>query len=97
MLRWLKREFRFYCIELTAKQQKIAFVAGGENPDNAIIASVECYDVASDAWWGAAPMTIASANFVLCALGGELYAIGGADTDMNPLANVERYDPSLDS
>jgi N-acetylneuraminic acid mutarotase len=97
MLRWLKREFGFYCIELMAEQQEVAFVAGGDNLDEVTTASVERYDVASGAWWEMAPMTTARASFALCGLGGELYAIGGIDSENNYLASVERYDPSLNS
>jgi N-acetylneuraminic acid mutarotase len=97
VLRWLKREFGFYCIELTAKQQEVAFVAGGDTSDGVYTASVERYDVASGSWWEAAPMITARANFALCGLGGELYAIGGMDTENSMLASVERYDPCLNS
>jgi hypothetical protein len=97
ILRWLKREFAFYCVELTAKQQEVAFVAGGDTSEEVITASVERYDVASGAWWEMAPMTTARASFALCGLGGELYAIGGIDSENNYLASVERYDPSLNS
>jgi hypothetical protein len=36
-LRWLKREFGFYCIELNAEPQEVAFVAGGNGWWNGII------------------------------------------------------------
>jgi hypothetical protein len=97
VLRLLKREFSFYCIELTADQQEIPFVAGGDTSDGVYTASTERYDVPGGFWWKAAPMTTARMCFALCGLGGELYAIGGIDTGKNSLVSVQRYDPSLNS
>jgi hypothetical protein len=66
-LRWLKREFGFYCIELYAEPQEIAFVVGGVHADTTL-ASVERYDVSSAAWREAAPMATAQSEFGLCML-----------------------------
>jgi hypothetical protein len=60
-LRWLKREFGFYCIELYAEPQEVAFVVGGSDKDDSILASVEHYDASSGMWREAAPMTTARA------------------------------------
>jgi N-acetylneuraminic acid mutarotase len=96
-LRWLNREFGFYCIELSADPQEVAFVIGGAGIGSTRLSSAGCYDVASGAWREAAPMTMARSEFVLCTLSdGELYAIGGLTTDDVRLASVERYDASLD-
>jgi hypothetical protein len=97
LLRWLKREFSFYCIELMADQQKVAFVLGGAIAHNAVSATMERYDIASGVWREAAPMATARANFGLCTLDGILYAIGGLDADTKLLGSVECYDASLDS
>jgi hypothetical protein len=96
-LRWLKREFGFYCIELNADPQEVAFAVGGTGVGYSRLASVERYDVASGAWREAAPMATARTSFGLCTLSdGELYAIGGVTTDDVRLASVERYNSSLD-
>jgi hypothetical protein len=97
LLRWLKREFSFYCIELMAEQQEVAFVLGGAIAHNAVSATMERYDVASGVWREAAPMATTRANFGLCTLDGVLYAIGGLDAGKKLLGTVERYDASLDS
>jgi hypothetical protein len=55
-LRWLKREFGFYRIELYAEPKDVAFVVGGGRGDTRL-ASTERYEVLSGAWREAAPMT----------------------------------------
>jgi hypothetical protein len=96
-LRWLKREFGFYCIELDAEPQEVAFVVGGR-VDGTCLASVKRYDVLSGAWREAAPMATARSYFGLCTLSdGVLYATGGYSADESSFASVERYDSSLDT
>jgi N-acetylneuraminic acid mutarotase len=96
-LRWLKREFGFFCIELSAGPQEVAFVVGGV-VGNTRMASMERYDALSGEWREEGPMAIARSEFGLCALSdGVLYATGGAASDELRLATVERYDPCLDS
>jgi hypothetical protein len=97
MLRLMKREFGFYCIELMAVQQEVAFAVSGADFDEAIQATIEHYDVVSDEWREGSPMATARKMFALCGLGSELYAIGGFDAGNAPLASVERYNPSLDT
>jgi hypothetical protein len=95
-LRWLKREFGFYCIELDADPQEVASAVGGNGKTT--LASVERYDVSSSAWCGAAPMATTRSAFGLCMLSdGDLYAIGGVTSENVRLASVERYDVSLDT
>jgi N-acetylneuraminic acid mutarotase len=95
-LRWLKREFGFYCIELDADPQEVAFVVGGSD-GYTNLASVERYDVSSGAWREAVPMASVRAEFGLCMLSdGNLYATGGVNANKVAFAIVERYDPSLD-
>jgi influenza virus NS1A-binding protein len=97
-LRWLKREFGFYCIELYADPQEVAFVVGGANSDNSMLASMERYDASSGVWREVAPMATARAELGLCKLpGGQLYATGGLTSGDVILASVERYDPDLDT
>jgi hypothetical protein len=97
LFRWLKREFGFYCIELKAEQQDMAFVAGGADANNTPRATMEHYIAASEVWREAASMTTARANTSLCTLHGAVYTIGGTGAASLYLASVERYDPSLDS
>jgi N-acetylneuraminic acid mutarotase len=97
-LRWLKREFGFYCIELYANPQEVAFVVGGARNFSTKVASMERYDVSSGVWQMAAPMVTARCYFGLCKLSdGELYATGGYDDDEVTIACVERYNPDLDT
>jgi hypothetical protein len=97
-LRWLKREFGFYCIELNADPQEVAFAVGGGVGNTRRLASVERYDLASGAWLQAAPMATARSEFGLCKLSDrDVYAIGGVTFGEVTLASVERYDSSLDT
>jgi N-acetylneuraminic acid mutarotase len=94
-LRWLKREFGFYCIELYAAPQEVAFAVAGMDENNKQLTSVESYNLADSVWREAAPMSTARAAFGLGAsVGNELYIIGGQDVDEELLATVERYDSS---
>jgi hypothetical protein len=97
LLRLLKREFGFYCIELMAEPQEVAFAVAGVDDGEQAMASVERYNIVSGAWQAAAPMLLVRAAFGLCEVAGELYVTGGVGTGDSPLASVERYDPSLDT
>jgi hypothetical protein len=97
-LRWLKREFGFYCIELYADPQEAAFVVGGANSDNSMLASMERYDASSGVWREVAPMATARSELGLCKLpDGQLYATGGLTSGDEIVASVERYDLDLDT
>jgi N-acetylneuraminic acid mutarotase len=94
VLRWLKREFGFYCIELSSKDmEETAFAVGGRKGFKMedIISSVERYDSVSNAWHSAASMAMARQEFAICAHADNLYVIGGQDADGVNLASVERY------
>jgi hypothetical protein len=102
LLRALKREFGFYCIELYAEQPmephqpEVALVMGGYH--GSTLASMERYDLSSGQWSVAAAMSIARCVFGACTLAGELYVTGGFSTDTNvPMSSVEKYTPSSDS
>jgi hypothetical protein len=77
LLRALKREFGFYCIELCAEepvepvQPEVAFVMGGYD-DGGVLSSMERYDASSDQWIVVAPMLTARYIFGACAVAGEL-------------------------
>jgi hypothetical protein len=97
-LHWLKREFGFYCIEPGAEPREIVFAVGGAGNDGRELASVERYDVVSNAWRETAAMSVARSEFGLCALSdGNLYATGGLCAARETVASVERYDPNLDT
>jgi hypothetical protein len=97
-LRWLKRTFGFYCIELNADPQEVVFAVGGTGVGNTSTASVERYDVTSGTWREVTPMAMVRAEFGLCTLSdGNIYATGGAKSDDVKLASVERYDSRLDT
>jgi hypothetical protein len=89
----------FYCIELMAAPQEVAFVVGGRasDIDDVTLALVERYDVTSGAWSEVASMSTARYLFGLCELDGELYLTGGLTAGEGALASVERYDPILDT
>jgi hypothetical protein len=57
VLRWLKREMGFYCIELMSEPQEVAFAVGGIDDKDKILTKMERYDAASSAWQEAAAMT----------------------------------------
>jgi hypothetical protein len=102
LLRALKREFGFYCIELSMEgpaepeQAEMALVMGGSN-DNGELSSMEQYDTASNKWSTKAAMGTARSDFGACVFAGEVYVIGGLDEYGNPLSSVEKYSPSSDT
>jgi chorismate mutase len=97
VLRWLKREFGFYCIELVAEQQEVVFAVGGTSTNSTIMATAERYDADSGVWQEAASMAIRRMNFALCALDGIIYSLGGVGAENLLLTSVERFDPSTNS
>jgi hypothetical protein len=103
LLRALKREFGFFCIELCAEQPtqtrelEVALVMGVFRTGNAM-ASMERYDTSSGQWSVAAAMSTARFMFGACTLAGELYVTGGFSTDpRGSLSSVEKYTPSSDT
>jgi hypothetical protein len=105
LLRALKREFGFYCIELSAEealepaQPEMAFVMGGVNDDDDrsdTLLTMERYDVSSGQWSAATAMSTRRFSFGACAVVGEICVTGGIDQDSNLLSSVEKYSPSSD-
>jgi hypothetical protein len=103
LLRTLKREFAFYCIELCLEQPmepdqpEIALVMGGmtrmEQYDT--LTSTVRYDTSSGQWSVAAAMYTTRWLFAACMLAGEIYVTGGVSTGRGGLlSNVEKYTPS---
>jgi hypothetical protein len=103
LLRALKREFGFYCIELCAEQPtqtrepEVVLVMGGYRTGNAF-ASMERFDASSGQWSAAATMSTARDEFGACTLAGELYVTGGLSDDRREsVSSVEKYTPSSDT
>jgi hypothetical protein len=102
LLRALKREFGFYCIELHTEQAaeperpEIAYAIGGLSR-GATLSRMEQYDASSGQWSAAAPMGTARYSFGACVLDGELYVTGGKSDDGSSLLSVEKYSPSTDT
>jgi N-acetylneuraminic acid mutarotase len=99
LLRALKREFGYYCIELVAEQPaepqqlEMAYIMGG----NALVgrlSSMEQYDAVSGQWSTAAAIGTARYAFGACVIAGEIYVTGGSDADDALLSSVEKYSPS---
>jgi N-acetylneuraminic acid mutarotase len=60
---------------------------------------MQVYDVASGQWLsnktGPYPVPVRGASFVV--IGGELYAVGGADINLNSMSGLKKYNPSNDT
>jgi hypothetical protein len=98
LLRALKREFGFYCIELMVEPEEVVFVVGGLAGDDTSLSLLERYDTKSGTWRPGASTSSPRLYFALCEVGSQLYAIGGLDADDNiALASVECYNPTLDT
>jgi hypothetical protein len=103
LLRSLKREFGFYCIELSKEglkepdQVAIALVMGGSGSDGCTLSCIKQYDTVFDEWSRKATMVTGRSGFGACAFAGEAYVIGGLDGDLNILSSVEKYPPSSDT
>jgi hypothetical protein len=103
LLRALKREFGFYCIELTAEktteqgQAEMAFVIGGRRVGGSMLSSMERFDALSGQWSAMTAMSSPRAFFGACVVSGELYAIGGFNENERTLSSVEKYTFSTDT
>jgi non-specific serine/threonine protein kinase len=103
LLRSLKREFDFYCIELVAEEvaepalSEMAFAMGGRGGRRGkTLSSMERYDASSGEWSVAANMGIKRRLMGACALVGEVYVTGGQSKGIN-VSYVEKYSPSTDT
>jgi hypothetical protein len=99
LLRVLKREFGFYCIELStdepaALEPEMVFVLGGFDAFENALFSMDRYDVSSDQWSSVADMGTARYAFGACAVAGNVYVTGGLTQD--DLSSVEMYSPLND-
>jgi hypothetical protein len=98
LLRALKREFGFYCIELlteqAAEQPEVAYVMGGSAACGGVLSSMERYDPSMEQWSSVAAMHIGRYDFGTCVPEGELHVTGGRDDNSNHFSSVEKCSPS---
>jgi kelch-like protein 17 (actinfilin)/kelch-like protein 20 len=104
LLRALKREFGFYCIELVVGQavelekEEVAFVVGGvAQAETYVLPSMERYDATSGRWSAAASMHTARGEHGTCVWGGSIYVTGGVDNFGETIFSVEKYSPATDT
>jgi hypothetical protein len=106
LLRALKREFGFYCIELSVEhgveqeQPEVALVMGGLRAGRDGLSSMERYNTTSGRWSAAAGMSTARSAFGTCVIAGELYITGGdmvIGQGYRCVPNTEKYSPSSDT
>jgi hypothetical protein len=103
LLRVLKREFGYYCIELSTEapaaleHPEMVVVKGGFDVIDNTLASMKRYDVSSSLWIVAAAMGTGRENFGTCAVAAEVYATGGRDEHGYILSCVEKVTPSTDT
>jgi hypothetical protein len=103
LFRTLKREFGFYCIELSKNQEELeplelTFAFGGRDGSGIVFASMERLDVTTGIWIAAAAMSTARCHFGACVLFGHLYVTGGEANDADSsISLVERYSPLSDT
>jgi N-acetylneuraminic acid mutarotase len=72
------------------------YVMGGVSgffPDNPALATVEVYDPAAGAWTAKAQLPMARVFLSASAIGGKLYAVGGAINGGATFTAVDEYDP----
>jgi kelch-like protein 10 len=103
----LKREFGFYCIELSTDEPaapehpEIAFAVGGFDANSNTLASMERYDTSSCLWSAAAAMGTGRTHSGVCAVEGIVYVTGGREQQLhhNILSSVcvEKYTLSTDT
>jgi hypothetical protein len=102
LLRALKREFGFYCIELYGElaaepnQPEMVYVVGGYRA-GVRLSSMERYDASSGQWSVAAAMRTGRDEFGTCVLSGEIYVTGGVTDGRYNLSTVEKYSISSDT
>jgi N-acetylneuraminic acid mutarotase len=103
LLRALKREFGFYCIELMVEQNleallpDMAYVLGGVGDDDKISSRMKRYDALSGQWSAAAAMGVRRHGCGTCVVEGEIYVSGGRGAGDTRLSSVEKYSPSTDT
>jgi hypothetical protein len=107
LLRALKREFSFYCIELCteqvteSEQPEMAYAMGGVGCLGIVLSSMERYDAASGQWSALAAMGTARRYASGCSMLGMVYVAGGDSGDDGDaddiLSSVEKYSSASDT
>jgi hypothetical protein len=83
LLRALKREFGYYCIELTVEPPPVVFyetvyiMGGRSGSTQAALSSMERFDKATGEWTEVARMTTVRAHLGASAIDGHIYVTGG--------------------
>ena len=75
-------------------RQEWLYAVGGRGAEGYALATVVCYDPATNVWTAVAQMTTARFDHGVATVGGYLYAVGGIDDERNVLATVECYNPA---
>jgi hypothetical protein len=98
LVRALKREFGFCCIELIAMQTAVhplrpemAYVLGGVDYGNENMSSMERHDALSGQWSAAAAMSFRRHGCGACVADGDIYVTGGRGDDRAYLSSVRCY------
>ena len=73
------------------------YAIGGRDPNDAVLATVERYDLATGTWTTLAPLNTPREGAVAAYLGGKLYVAGGRDPAGNALRSVEVFEASVDA
>jgi hypothetical protein len=103
LLRALKREFGFYCIELCAERPlqlylpEMVYMIGGEKANFQAMSSVERFDASAGQWSAVADMSTARRLVGACGIASELYVTGGDNYGNGPMSSVEKYSPTSDT
>jgi hypothetical protein len=108
LLRVLKREFGFYCIELVAERTaealrpEMSYVLGGVGVGAEILSSMERYDASSGQWSAMAAMSVRRRICGACVVEGDIYVTGGSEAhrarrSSPPFSSCEKYTPSTDT
>jgi N-acetylneuraminic acid mutarotase len=103
LLQALKREFGYYCIDLSVEvaeeleRQKMVYIVGGYSNDGVRLSGIERYDASLGRFSEMAEMGSGLSNVGTCVMVGELYVTGGLDDCNNRVPTVEKYSPLTDA
>lgn len=75
----------------------VLYAVGGDDPNNAIVGTVEAYDPVTNTWTTKAQMPTPRGVMGVGVLNGILYAVGGCCVDNKSTGAVEAYDPVTNS
>jgi N-acetylneuraminic acid mutarotase len=69
----------------------------GKRDSGEVLPTMERYDASSGAWNAMVPMSTVRQNFGACVLGGNIYIMGGYDSNKIMLISIEKYSPASDT